>query len=115
MSEYPQPGIPSVGHKVWTCVVSVSTHGWHVSPSRGLLYVGNWALNPYHHQGLRGAWATFWRTFSGAYFRREYPKSERMLRRAVAVRATEPASVGRRRSTRRGRHGGELVISSPAC
>lgn len=82
--DMPLPGICSVGHKVWTCEVSVSSHGWLVSPTRGLLCVGNWALNPYHYQGIRGAWATFWRTITGAYFRREYPKSERMLRRAIA-------------------------------
>lgn len=78
------PGIPSVGHKVWTCEVSVVGHGWHVRPSRGLMCVGNWALNPYHRRGLGNFLAQFWRVTSGAYFRREYPKSERMLRKAIA-------------------------------
>lgn len=76
--------IPEVGSRVWTTTVSTVGTGFHVRPSRGLTSVGNWALNPHHRRGFGNFCAQFWRMWSGAYIRREYPKSEKGLRKAVA-------------------------------
>ena len=80
----PQPDIPSFGPKEWTCEVSSSPDGFHVRPVRGMICVGNWALNPYHRRGLGNFCAQMWRMWSGAYIRREHPKTEQGLRRAIA-------------------------------
>lgn len=82
----------------WHVSVSRVGTGLHVSPVKGLLGVGNWALNPYHRRGLGNFFAQVWRTFSGAYYRREYP-SERML--AKAVRECEAFCEGENAAERR--------------
>lgn len=82
--DLPQPGIPSVGPKVWTPDVSQVGTGFHVTPLVGMMACGNWALNPYHRRGLGNFLAQTWRMFSGAYLRREYPKNEKALRKAIA-------------------------------
>jgi hypothetical protein len=68
----------------WRTSVSQSGDSIHVSPVCGLVATGNWALNPYHRRGIGNFCAQMWRMWSGAYIRREYPKSERALRKAVA-------------------------------
>jgi hypothetical protein len=64
----------------WT--VHVSRHGGliHVTPSRGLMSTGNWALstNPKRSTSL-------WSVLTGAYLRREYPKTDKQLAKSIAL------------------------------
>ena len=68
-----------VGRDEWTVSVTAMDNGWHVHPSKGLIASANWALtlNPRRD-------SSFWRAVTGAYLRREWPRTERQLHKAVA-------------------------------
>lgn len=57
--------------------------GFSVYPGKSLLAVENWALNPHHRRHVGAFAANVWRFASGAYLRREYPKNDRQLRKAL--------------------------------
>ena len=86
MSDRPPVDMPRKrpGSDHWTVSVSQVGTGFRVHPSRGLMAVGNWALNPYHRKGVANLAAQFWRMVSATYLRREYPKSEKALRKAIS-------------------------------
>jgi hypothetical protein len=63
----------------WEVAVRQVGARFHVYPHQGLLSMGHWALslNPKRSTG-------FWRCISGIYLRREWPRNEKALAKAIA-------------------------------
>lgn len=80
----PHPDVPMLGPREWTCEFTRVGTGFHVRPVKHMLCTGNWALNPYHRRGLGNFCAQVWRMFSATYLRREYPKTEKALHKAIS-------------------------------
>jgi hypothetical protein len=102
---------PSFDLGPWEVHSSSMAGGFHVYPGRGAGGIGNWALNPYHRRGLGNICAQLWRVFTGAYLRREYPKTERALRKSLAE--CEVFCAGENEAERRARE--TLARVTGAC
>lgn len=83
MSE-PEPfRIPDYDNDPWTVSVSKGDPV-HVTPLKGLLGMNNWAMTTHKPGSMGGGVVGIVKYFLGICYRREYPRGERQLRKAIA-------------------------------
>lgn len=77
--------VPDFESQPWEVSVSQVGAGFYVHPVKGLMGTGNWALVGDPSAGpVRRALSYVARVLTGTYLRREWPKNESQLRRAIA-------------------------------